>query len=191
MRIIVYNPQQQETSSYYFHFEENKKSRSKGTVPESSRWKWQSHNPATDLTYSKHKLVLMRITLLLINTTPLPEVPAMLSPATRPVSSNPMSARPSIPVLLSAYSQPHERSRPLPSPRLSQHKVNIHPSRAPATRSPRGSADPSGRRACVHTSFCVIPHFPMARMSTCFSRENHSLRHFQLQHTWRSVTTQF
>lgn len=142
MRTIVYNPQQQETSSYYFHFEENKKSRSKGTFPESSRWKWQSHNPATDLTDSKHKLVLMRITLLLTNTTPLPKVPAVLSPATRPVSSDRTSARPSIPVLLSAHSWPRERSRPLPSPRLSRHKVNAHPGRAPATRSPRGSAAP-------------------------------------------------
>lgn len=79
MHIIVYNPQQQETSSYYFHFEENKKSRSKGTFPESSCWKWQSHNTARDLTDSKHKLVLMRITLLLTNPTPLPKVPTVLS----------------------------------------------------------------------------------------------------------------
>lgn len=183
MRITVYNPQQQETSSYYFHFEENKRSRSKGTFAEPSRWKWQSHNPATDLTDSKHKLVLMRITLLT-----LPEVPTMLSPATLPVSSDPTNARSIIPALLSAHSWPCESSYPLPSPRLSQH---VRPSQAPAARSARGSATPGGRRACVHTPFCVIPHFPMAQMSICFSRENHSLRHFHLRHTWRSVTTQF
>ena len=110
--------------------------------------------------------------------------------ATLPVSSDPTNARFIIPALLSAHSWPREWSRPLPSPLLRTKCTS-----APAEPLPPAHLEAlqrsAGGRACVHISFCVIPHFPMAQMSTCFSGENHPLHHFHLWYTWRSITTQF